>query len=103
MGSYETLIDELQEELKNEQEYSARLEKQIEQYQLSIEAIYNRQARDRENTEVIFAVEHDLGEIDHEGPSYEAAKRAAEFYDDAIVVTRSITMTDWQEVTSAEV
>lgn len=97
----EKFIEEIQEELKKEKEYSARLEKRIEQYETSIEAIYNKQKRDRANTEVVFAVEHDLGEIDHEGPSYEAAKRAAEFYDDAIVVTRSVMMTDWQEVTSA--
>lgn len=102
VAQYDFSVENLQNELKKEKGYSSHLQARIEQYEISIASIYNKQKRDRENTEVVFAVEHDLGEIDHEGPSYEAAKRAAEFYDDAIVVTRSIMATDWQEVTDAE-
>lgn len=53
----------------------------------AIERVAEKQRRERAENTVVFAVEVDGGEILHEGPSYEAALQAAEFYDEARVVT----------------
>ena len=61
--------------------------------------ISNRHRRERIENKVVFAVEVD-GEIRHESDTFEAAVRAAEFYDDAELVTW--TTTPVQYLTVAE-
>ena len=56
----------------------------------AVTLISNRQRRERIENKVVFAVEVD-GEIRHESDTFEAAVRAAEFYDDAKLVTWTVT------------
>lgn len=79
------------------------LSRGLEEADLAIIAIGEKQARDRANTKVIFAVEVD-GTIKHEGESFEAAEAGAKFYDNAQVVTQKVMKTPWMPVFgSAEV
>ena len=52
----------------------------------AVTLISNRHRRERIENKVVFAVEVE-GEIRHESDTFEAAVRAAEFYDEARVVT----------------
>ena len=65
----------------------------------AIERVAEKQRRERAENTVVFAVEVD-GEIRHESDTFEAAVRAAEFYDDAELVTW--TTTPVQYLTVAE-
>ena len=65
----------------------------------AVTLISNRHRRERIENKVGFAVEVD-GEIRHESDTFEAAAQAAEFYDDAKLVTW--TTTPVQYLTFAE-
>lgn len=65
----------------------------------AVTLISNRHRRERIENKVTFAVEVD-GEIRHESDTFEAAAQAAEFYDDAKLVTW--TTTPVQYLTFAE-
>lgn len=94
----------LQAEVEDKENLIADLYTDLRQQQEMLDQLIARQLRDQRNTEVIFAVRHDGGEIDHAGKSFEAAKLAADFYDDGEVITRRETVTDWEPVhTSKEI
>lgn len=61
-----------------------------EDLQEAIANIGRRQSRERQENLVLFAVEVD-GELRHESKTYEAAFQAAQFYDEARVVTWTST------------
>ena len=65
----------------------------------AVTLISNRHRRERIENKVVFAVEVE-GEIRHESDTFEAAAQAAEFYDDAKLVTW--TTTPVQYLTVAE-
>ena len=67
----------------------------------AVTLISNRHRRERIENEVVFAVEVD-GEIRHESDTFEAAARAAEFYDDAKLVTWTVTPVQYLTVAEAE-
>lgn len=67
----------------------------------AVTLISNRHRRERIENKVVFAVEVE-GEIRHESDTFEAAVRAAEFYDDAEVVTWTTTPVQYLTVAEAE-
>ena len=86
------LIEVLQDKLSESIEENSYLKE-------AVTLISNRQRRERIENKVTFAVEVD-GEIRHESDTFEAAAQAAEFYDDAKLVTW--TTTPVQYLTFAE-
>jgi hypothetical protein len=88
----------LEAEVEDKENMLMELSFDLRDKQEMIDQLIARQLRDQRNTEVIFAVRHDGGEIDHAGKSFEAAKIAADFYDDGEVVSRRETVTDWVTV-----
>ena len=77
------LIETLQNKLSESIEENSYLKE-------AVTLISNRHRRERIENKVVFAVEVD-GEIRHESDTFEAAVRAAEFYDDAKLVTWTVT------------
>ena len=67
----------------------------------AVTLISNRQRRERIENKVTFAVEVD-GEIRHESDTFEAAAQAAEFYDDAKLVTWTTTPMQYLTVAEAD-
>ena len=86
------LIETLQNKLSESIEENSYLKE-------AVTLISNRHRRERIENKVTFAVEVD-GEIRHESDTFEAAAQAAEFYDDAKLVTW--TTTPVQYLTVAE-
>ena len=77
------LIEMLQNQLNDSIEENSYLKE-------AVTLISNRHRRERIENKVVFAVEVE-GEIRHESDTFEAAVRAAEFYDDAKLVTWTVT------------
>ena len=77
------LIEVLQDKLNDSIEENSYLKE-------AVTLISNRHRRERIENKVVFAVEVE-GEIRHESDTFEAAVRAAEFYDDAKLVTWTVT------------
>ena len=88
------LIETLQNKLSESIEENSYLKE-------AVTLISNRHRRERIENKVVFAVEVD-GEIRHESDTFEAAVRAAEFYDDAKLVTWTVTPVQYLTVAEAE-
>ena len=88
------LIEMLQNQLNDSIEENSYLKE-------AVTLISNRHRRERIENKVVFAVEVD-GEIRHESDTFEAAVRAAEFYDDAKLVTWTVTPVQYLTVAEAD-
>lgn len=71
---------------KTAEEWAALFREAIDEYMHYQDLIFQRQQREREETEVLLGVEVD-GEILHRTTDPEQARRAAEMYDNGEVVT----------------